>query len=97
MILSTDAEAHLVEIFELIAARSSSAIAKRYVDDILGFCATLADFLERGMLRDDLGHPMRVIGFRRRVAVVFEVAESDVLIAGIFCAGADYAAFFSRD
>lgn len=87
------AQADLISLYEYIGERSGVARARAYVDRIEAACLALADYPERGTLRDDLRPGMRVIGFERRVAIVFSV-ESDgtVRIGRIVYGGRDLAA-----
>lgn len=90
VVFSADAEQHLVSIYDRIEAASSAATANRYTGEIVAFCQRLSLFPERGSLRSDLGPGMRVIGFRKRVSIAFQVTPGEVLIAGIFYGGFDY-------
>lgn len=92
VILSLEAEEQLVGLYRYIARRSSAAIAKRFTDDIVAYCDRLSIFPERGTLRPDLGEGLRLIGFRRRVAILFEVRPGLVTIAGVFYGGVDISA-----
>lgn len=54
------------------------------------FCESLGMLPERGHRRDDLRPGLRVVGFKRRVTIAFEIAGQLVTILGIFYGGADY-------
>ena len=42
------------------------------------------------MRRDDIEPGIRVVGFRRRVSIVFTVTENEVWILGIYYGGRDF-------
>lgn len=84
------AEADLDGLYNTIAEASGAAVADRYTERIAAFCAGLETFPKRGHLRSDLGNGIRVIGFERRVAIVFHVSGKAVEIVRIFYGGRDY-------
>ena len=47
--------------------------------------------------RDDLRPGLRTLGFRRRVTILFEVADDTVNIIGVYYGGQDYEANFQDD
>lgn len=69
-------------------------LANRTVDSIRGFIRSLAKFPHRGKLRDDLRPGLRVIPFKKRTAIAFEIDEPTrcVIILRVFYAGQDYEA-----
>ncbi|MBB3609433.1 type II toxin-antitoxin system RelE/ParE family toxin [Rhizobium sp. BK602] len=75
-----------------IAEANSPETAERYVDDIVAYCDALATFPERGAMRDDLLPGLRVLGFRRRVAIAFAVDRTNLMVSviGIYYGGQDY-------
>jgi toxin ParE1/3/4 len=50
----------------------------------------LSLFPLRGIRRDDLDPGLRVIGYRKRVTIVFKVTDERVLIVGIYYGGRNY-------
>jgi len=82
----------LDELEAYIASAASPTIAARYIDSIVDYCGELQIFPHRGVKRDDIRSNMRTIGFNRRVAIVFDVAEKEniVNIIGIFYGGQNY-------
>jgi toxin ParE1/3/4 len=82
------AKADLKDIHDYIHDYSPAAAA-RFVEQIEAFCMKLTDFPEVGTRRDDWRAGIRTIGFRRRVAVAFEVHEDTVEIARILYGGRD--------
>ncbi len=61
-----------------------------FVPSIVGYCESLATFPMRGRSRSDLRPGLRVIGYKRRVAIAYIVATDTVTIAGVFYGGQDY-------
>ena len=80
-----------------ISGAASPAIAARYVDSIVDYCENLQTFPHRGTRRDDLRPGLRTLGFRRRVTILFEVADDTVNIIGVYYGGQDYEANFQDD
>ncbi|MDN5927026.1 MAG: type II toxin-antitoxin system RelE/ParE family toxin [Hyphomicrobiales bacterium] len=75
-----------------IAGVGSPTVAARYVDSIVDYCENLQTFPHRGTRRDDLRPGLRTLGFRRRVTILFEVADDTVNIIGVYYGGQDYEA-----
>jgi toxin ParE1/3/4 len=75
VVFSPEAEAQLLDLYNYIAAESSSEIAVRYTDGIVSYCESLCVFPHRGVLREDLRPGLRVTGYRKRVAIAFVVAS----------------------
>ena len=80
-----------------ISGAASPAVAARYVDSIVDYCENLQTFPHRGTRRDDLRPGLRTLGFRRRVTILFEVADDTVNIIGVYYGGQDYEANFQDD
>jgi toxin ParE1/3/4 len=68
----------------------SSAVFPKNVDSIVAHCETFQTFPERGHSRNDLFDGLRVTGFRKRISIAFLIVETEVVIVGIFYAGANY-------
>ena len=79
-----------IRLYDYIADRSGPAIAGGYIDRIEAACDQLATFPERGTKRDDIRKGLRTLGFERRVTIVFQVTDVEVVIARIFYGGQDY-------
>lgn len=92
VIFSSEAEAQLDALYEYIAANSGETRADAFVTQIISFCRGLAAFPERGTERVDLRPDLRVIGFRRRVAIAFTSHEGTVVILGVYYGGQNYEA-----
>lgn len=87
-----EAQQQLDELETHIAGAGSPSVAARYVDSIVDYCENLRTFPHRGTRRDDLRSGLRTLGFRRRVTILFEVADDTVNIIGVFYGGQDYEA-----
>ena len=87
VILHPEAERDLSELYLYIAGQGSPLAAKAYVDRIVAGCAALSTFPQRGASRPDLGTGVRVVGFERRVSIVFAVRGDVVVVGGVFYAG----------
>ena len=84
------AETDLFELYEYIAAESGPKVAGDYIDRIEAACNTLSAFPERGLKRDDIRKGLRIVGFERRAAILFQVRTSEVIIVRILYGGQDY-------
>jgi toxin ParE1/3/4 len=89
VIISDEAEADLVAIYDYIADRAGTNTAFRFVESIETYCLGFASVPERGTRRDDVRPGLRTVGFRRRATILFEfLPGSDrVVIHGIYYAG----------
>jgi toxin ParE1/3/4 len=97
VVFSPEADAHLVTIYRYIAQGASSAVAKRFTDAIVDHCEGFHTFPRRGAKRDELRPGLRVVGFRRKVAIAFTVGEGTATILGVFYGGQDYASALLED
>lgn len=97
VVFSPEADAHLVNIYRYIADNASPAIGKRFTDAIVDHSEAFGNFPQRGSKREDLRPGVRVVGYRRRVAIAFTVGEDTVTIIGVFYGGQDYEAAISGD
>ncbi|TCP87415.1 plasmid stabilization system protein ParE [Rhizobium sp. PP-CC-2G-626] len=84
-----EANADLTELFDCLAPRAGYAVAFKYVSDIHRHCLGFALFPQRGFSREDLRPGLRVVGFRRRASIVFQVKDEQVTIIRIFHRGRD--------
>jgi toxin ParE1/3/4 len=84
------ARRELDELYDYIAEQGSPHSAANFVGEIRDYCLGFSTFPERGMRRDDIESGVRVVGFRRRVSIVFTVTEREVWILGIYYGGRDF-------
>lgn len=85
-----EAQQQLDELEAHIAEAGSPVVAARYVDSIVDHCENLQTFPHRGTRRDDLRPGLRTLGFRRRVTILFEIADAAVNVIGVYYGGQDY-------
>ena len=78
----------LLKIFDYIDRESGPVRAAAFIDEILGACHALTTFPHRGTLHDRQSG-IRVIGYRRRVAIAFRVRDSRVTVIAILYGGRD--------
>lgn len=95
VVFTPEAEDQLAELYRFIAGSSSPEIAARYTDGIVTYCEELETLPHRGTLREDIRPGLRILGYRRRVAIAFLVEDGQVSILGVFYGGQDYEAILS--
>lgn len=73
-------------------------LADRTVDTIRSFIRELGTVPHRGARRDDLRQGLRIVPFRRRTAIAFEVDDEKrvVTVLRAFYGGQDYEAVLGR-
>lgn len=77
----------LLGIGDWIAERAGTEIALSYVRRLEDYCFGFEFAGERGHRRDDLSPGMRVVGFERRIAIVFTVSDHEVIILRLYSGG----------
>jgi len=92
-----EARDQLDELETYIAEARSPVVAARYIDSIVDYCENLRTFPQRGTRRDDLRPGLRLLGYRRRVTILFEIANDAVNILGVYYGGQDYEAHLRDD
>ncbi len=97
VVFSARAERHLDAIFRYVEAQAGRARAEVFVGGIVAHCQGFEIFPERGSRRDDIRIGLRVVGYRRRVTIVFIVEPETVAILGIYYGGRDYEADLQDD
>lgn len=97
VVFGPDAEKQLVALYRHLAVAATPGIAAEYTDAIVAFCEGLQTFPQRGSRRDDIRPGLRIIGFRRRVAIAFAVDGATVTILGVFYGGQDHEAALRAD
>lgn len=97
VVFLAEAEGDLNKLFDFIADQSSAVVAQRYVGRIETLCLGLADFPNRGLLRDDLAPGLRTTSFERRALIAYRIDGNQVLIVRVFAAGRDYERELSGD
>ncbi len=66
VVFSPEAIDDLSRLYDWIASDAGSTVALRYIERIETFCMGLELASERGVLREDIRHGLRVVGFERR-------------------------------
>lgn len=81
------AEDELEKLYDYIEKRASPAIAWTFVSGIRDYCFGFSTFPERGTVWPEGSRAIRIVGYRRRVSIVFAVEQRQVMILGIFYGG----------
>jgi toxin ParE1/3/4 len=81
------ARADMLKIYDYIAEHSSTERALRYLQRIEATCETLKTFPERGTRRDAIKKGTRIIGFEKRVAIVYSVGKRKITVARVLYGG----------
>lgn len=81
------AQRELVELHDYIAEHGGPVRATTFVSQIREYCLGFSGVAERGTKRDDIAPGVRLVGYRRRVSIVFKVDDATVTIVGIYYAG----------
>jgi plasmid stabilization system protein ParE len=97
VIFSPRAEAQLVKLHRDIGERSSPKIGERYTAAIVKYCLAFSTFPHRGTLNDDIRPGIRIIGYRKRATIAFEVTGDTVNVLGVYYGGQDYEADLRDD
>lgn len=83
--------ADLEDLYRFIRDREQNAErAFAYISRIRAYCEGFSQFPACGKQRDDICKGLGVVGFERRVLVVFEVSEDTVCIGRVLYGGRDY-------
>lgn len=91
------AQDHLVSLHAYITNESGyESRADAYIQRIVAYCETLAEFPKRGALRDDILPNLRTIRFERRITIAFMVLPEQILIEGVFYGGRHVESFFDN-
>lgn len=89
VVFAPEAVDDLRGLYDLIADASLPERALAYVEGLRRYCLGLAEFPERGTRRDAIRPGLRIIGYRRRVTVAFQVTGTTVLILRLLYGGRD--------
>jgi toxin ParE1/3/4 len=91
------AEDDLRRPYRYIARRAGPDVAIGYIRRIRAQCEILSTFPQSGRARDDLRPGARLIGFERRIAIIYAIAPSgDVEIGRVFYGGRNYERLMNR-
>ncbi|TNM65784.1 type II toxin-antitoxin system RelE/ParE family toxin [Aliirhizobium smilacinae] len=89
VVFSPAASDDLEDLFIYLAPEMGLREAREYVRKIKAYCLGFSTFPQRGMLRDDLWPNLRLVGYRRRATIAFQVRGDVVRIARIYHRGRD--------
>jgi plasmid stabilization system protein ParE len=78
-------------------ATGDRALADRTIDTIRSAVASLSHAPRRGVPRDDLREGLRLLFFRRRTVIAYDIDETNNLVSvlRVFYGGQDYEALLS--
>lgn len=79
----------LLNLYRYIAEAASPSIAAAYLERLDRHLKGYDLFGERGSRRDDIRPKLRIVGFERRTAVLFEVSDEEVIFLRILYGGQD--------
>jgi toxin ParE1/3/4 len=91
------AEVDLLNLYRYVAAESGLEVAGGYIDRIESACLSLAIFPERGRKRDDIRRGLRILGFERRISLIFQVKKAEVVVVRILYGGQDLERILRRE
>ncbi|QXF12345.1 type II toxin-antitoxin system RelE/ParE family toxin [Sphingopyxis terrae] len=97
VVLSPEARADLLALYDWIADAASPDIALGYVERIEAYIRGFDVASERGTARDDIREGLRITGFKRRVTIAFNVTNDQVIILRFFYGGQDWEAHLGDD
>ncbi|MBO0140604.1 type II toxin-antitoxin system RelE/ParE family toxin [Agrobacterium sp. Ap1] len=89
VVFSPRAIRDLDEIFRYLASEMGVAAARGYVGKIRNYCAGFATFPHRGMRRDDIRPGIRMVGYRYKATIAFDIEKQTVTILRIYHRGRD--------
>jgi toxin ParE1/3/4 len=95
--LTSSAERDLNGLYDYIARAASRPVALGYLKRIQQAIEGLRTFPERGTARDDLRPGYRIVGFERRVAILFAIDGDVVRIHGVLYGGRAIPSRFAND
>jgi toxin ParE1/3/4 len=84
------ARSDLLRIGDRIAELAGIDVALDYTARLEAYCAGFEFAGERGRRRDDLSPGLRVVGFERRVAIIFAVFDDEVTIVRLYYGGQNW-------
>ena len=89
VVFSVAAEKDVAELLTYLVHEAGEQVARAYVDRLVDYCAGLETFPQRGARRDDLHPGLRIVGYRRKASIAFQVKDGLVTIVRVFQGGQD--------
>lgn len=98
LVLHPEAAQELQGIYDYLRQKAGEVVAIGYVRGVQGFLRELCDYPERGTVRGGSIQGLRIIGYRRTLAIAFAVSADRVMVCGLYYAGrnVDLAQLVSR-
>jgi toxin ParE1/3/4 len=98
VVIAPFARGQLEDLYDYISNENGEARAQKFVGRINSSILSLSTFPERGTRRDDLRPNLRIMGYARRVTIVFSVDKKRdiVMIHGVFYGGQNYEAMIDQ-
>jgi toxin ParE1/3/4 len=94
VVVSAEAQRDLFSLFDWIGNLAGEKTARTYVQRLRIFTQSLGTAPARGRSIDYIGPGMRILGFERRVTIVFAVNDDRVIIIRYFGFGRDWKSEF---
>jgi plasmid stabilization system protein ParE len=89
VVFSPAASDDLEELFIYLAAEMGPKGAREYVQKIQTYCRGFSTFPKRGMLREDLWPNLRLVGYRHKATIAFQLQGDVVRIVRVYHRGRD--------
>lgn len=96
VILSPEAEANLLALYDWIADHASPDTALGYIQRLEKYVRGFDVASGRGTLRNEIREGLRTVGFERRVTIAFTVTEDQVIVLGFFYGGQNWQGILSE-
>jgi plasmid stabilization system protein ParE len=87
VVFSPQAIRDLDDALIYLAPEMGAAAAREYLAKIRNYCAGFATFPNRGMRRDDLRPGIRLVGYRYKATIAFDIDRETVTILRIYHRG----------
>lgn len=89
VVFNPEAKTDLLALYTYVADRDGETRALRYIERIEAECSSLVTFPHRGKVWSSLRPGLRILGFERSVAILFQVKADTVAILRILYGGRD--------
>lgn len=80
----------LLKLGDWIAERAGPEVTLAYTARLEAYSQGFEFAGKRGQRRDDLSPGLRVVGFERRVAIIFSVLDDEVVIVRLYYGGQNW-------
>lgn len=89
VVFSPAASDDLEDLYIYLATEMGIEPAREYVGKIKAYCLGFATFPRRGLQRDDIWPMLRLVGYRRKATIAFQIKGDVVRIVRIYHKGRD--------